>query len=309
MPALHVEHVTKRYARVVAVDGVSLTAEPGRIFGLLGPNGAGKTSTIRMIAAITAPDEGRIRFGDMPVGPATQQRMGYLPEERGLYRKLRVGEQLVYLARLKGLSARAAEAATRRWLERFDATGWYGNRVEELSKGMQQKVQFLTTVLHDPDLLIFDEPFSGLDPLNAELLHSVITEQRAAGRTVLFASHRMEQVEQLCDDLCLIAHGRVILAGPLREVKARYGRDTVALDFEGGITWLDALEAEGAVKVVVRSAGHATLRLNEGTPPRRVLEAALAGAREVVRFEVEEPPLSEIFVQAVEQAGAERAAA
>jgi ABC-2 type transport system ATP-binding protein len=303
MPLLQVEHVTKRYgegrAAVLAVDGVSFEATPGRIFGLLGPNGAGKTSTIRMIAYITTPDAGRILFGGRPVGPGSQRVMGYLPEERGLYRKLRVGEQLVYLVRLKGLGAAEAERTARRWLDRFDAAAWWGKRVEELSKGMQQKVQFIATVAHDPDLVILDEPFSGLDPLNTDLLREVIAELRAAGRTVLFASHRMEQVEQLCDDLCLIAEGRVVLAGPLREVKRRFGRDTVTLAFDGADGWLDVLAAEGAVDVLSRTAGHVTARLRGGTPPRRVLEAALAGTREVYRFELHEPPLDEIFRIAV----------
>jgi ABC-2 type transport system ATP-binding protein len=303
MPLLQVEHVTKRYgegrAAVLAVDDVSFQAEPGRIFGFLGPNGAGKTSTIRMIAYITTPDTGRILLGGRPVGPGSQRVMGYLPEERGLYRKLRVGEQLVYLARLKGLGAAEAERAARHWLQRFDAAAWWGKRVEELSKGMQQKVQFIATVAHDPTLVILDEPFSGLDPINADLLQDVIAELRAAGRTVLFASHRMEQVERLCDDLCLIAEGRVVLAGALREVKRRFGRDTVTVAFDGEGAWLDALEAEGAVDVLSRTAGHVSARLLGGTPPRRVLEAALAGTREVYHFALHEPPLDEIFRIAV----------
>ncbi|MDX1420994.1 MAG: ATP-binding cassette domain-containing protein [Rubricoccaceae bacterium] len=306
MPLLQVEHVTKRYGQgrsaVVAVNDVSFQAEPGRIFGLLGPNGAGKTSAIRMITYITTPDAGRITLGGRPVGPATQRVMGYLPEERGLYRKLRVGEQLVYLARLKGQGAAEAERAARRWLDRFDAHPWWGKKVEELSKGMQQKVQFIATVAHDPELVILDEPFSGLDPLNADLLREVIAELRAAGRTVLFASHRMEQVEQLCDDLCLIADGRVVLQGALRDVKRRFGRDTVTVAFDGGDAWLDDLAARGAVDVLSRTAGHVTARLRQGTPPRSVLEAALAGTREVVHFELHEPPLDEIFRLAVGQA-------
>ena len=307
MPLLQVEHVTKRFGEgrsaVLAVDDVSFRAEPGRIFGFLGPNGAGKTSTIRMITFITTPDAGRITVGGRPVGPATQARMGYLPEERGLYRKLRVGEQLVYLARLKGMGAAEAEAAVRHWLGRFDAAAWWGKRVEELSKGMQQKVQFIATVAHDPDLVILDEPFSGLDPINADLLREVIAELRAARRTVLFASHRMEQVEQLCDDLCLIADGRVVLQGALREVKRRFGHDTVTVAFDGEEAWVDRLAADGAVDVLSRTAGHVTARLAEGTPPRRVLEAALAGAREVYHFELHEPPLDEIFRFAVGGSG------
>lgn len=298
---LCLENVTKRYGDTVAVDGVSFTAEPGRLVGLLGPNGAGKTSTIRMVTAITTPDTGRITLGGETVGPATQRRMGYLPEERGLYRKLRVGEQLVYLARLKGMPKADAVAAVKRWLDRFDASAWWNRRTEELSKGMQQKVQFVATVVHEPDLVVLDEPFSGLDPINADVLEDVIREMREAGRTVLFASHRMEAVESLCDDVVLVARGRVVLAGPLREVKRRFGRDTVSVAWSGPDAWLDALAAEpgGAVRILRRSAGQATLRLAAGSPPRRVLDAALAGATDLDRFEVHEPPLEEIFRQAV----------
>ncbi|MAQ92822.1 MAG: ABC transporter [Rhodothermaceae bacterium] len=300
--ALCLENVTKRYGQTVAVDGVSFTAEPGRLFGLLGPNGAGKTSTIRMVTNITTPDEGTITLGGTPVGPASQARMGYLPEERGLYRKLKVGEQLVYLARLKGMTEADATASVRRWLDRFDGLDWAGKKTEELSKGMQQKVQFISTVVHDPTLVILDEPFSGLDPINADLLVEVIGELREGGRTVLFASHRMESVEALCDDLCLMARGRVVLAGPLREVKRRFGRDTVSVAFDGDGTWLDPLVDADAVRVLSRTGGLVSVRL-AGAAPRDVLAAALAGGVEVDRFEVHEPPLVDIFRQAVAGAG------
>ncbi len=304
-PVLCLENVTKRYGQTAAVDGVSFQAEPGRLVGLLGPNGAGKTSTLRMVTAITTPDAGRITLGGETVGPASQRRMGYLPEERGLYRKLRVGEQLVYLARLKGMSGPDAAAAVRHWLDRFDAADWWGRTTEDLSKGMQQKVQFIATVVHDPALVVLDEPFSGLDPINADVLESVIGEMRAAGRTVLFASHRMESVESLCDDVVLMARGRVVLAGPLRDVKRRFGRDTVSVAWSGPDAWLDALVADGTgVRLLRRSAGQATLRLDAGTPPRRVLDAALAGADDVDRFDVHEPPLDEIFRQSVGEGNA-----
>ncbi|MEP0548619.1 MAG: ATP-binding cassette domain-containing protein [Rhodothermales bacterium] len=299
MSSLVVDHVTKRYGAHLAVDGVSFEVQPGRIFGVLGPNGAGKTSTIRMIAYITTPDEGRVTFGGEPVGPETQRVMGYLPEERGLYRKMKVGEQLGYLGQLKGLSTAEASAAVRRWLDRFDATSWYGKRVEELSKGMQQKVQFIATILHEPQLLIFDEPFSGLDPINAALLKDIILELRAEGRTILFASHRMEQVEQLCDDIFLIANGREVLHGALRDVKRSFGKNTVTMEFSGDDGFLDQLEVEGAIRLRSRSSGHAEFRLRGTTTARRVLAAALPGVDEVYRFELNEPPLSEIFVMVV----------
>ena len=211
MPVLEVDHVTKRYGKFTAVDDVSFVAQPGRILGLLGPNGAGKTSTIRMVTRITLPDEGAIRLDGVPLGAEHQRRMGYLPEERGLYRKLKVGEQLVYFGELRGLSRADARARTTDWLTRLGLMDWAGKKTEELSKGMQQKVQFASALLHRPDVLILDEPFSGLDPVNAELLKQTVLEERAAGRTILFASHRMEQVEQMCDDLCLIARGKVVL--------------------------------------------------------------------------------------------------
>ncbi len=299
MGLLSVEDVVKRYGELTAVDHVSFEAQPGRILGLLGPNGAGKTSTIRMIADITTPDEGRIRYDGRRVGRWSQERMGYLPEERGLYKKMKVGEQLLYLAELKGASARASNEKLRYWLDRFDAVDWYGRRTEELSKGMQQKVQFIATVMHDPSLLILDEPFGGLDPINAELLREVIRDLRDDGRCILFASHRMEQVEQLCDDICLIARGRIILQGALRDVKRRYGRNTVILEFDGDSSFADDLEKERLVKIVSRSHSRVELTLLDGTSAKGILERSLDRLRDVHRFELVEPPLHEIFVDAV----------
>jgi len=296
---LSIEHVTKRYGRFVAVDDVTFEAQPGRILGLLGPNGAGKTSTIRMIANITAPDEGSIRFGGREVGPWSQELMGYLPEERGLYKKLKVGAQLLYLAELKGLPTLEAKKRIRYWLDRFDAESWAGKKTEELSKGMQQKIQFVATILHDPALLILDEPFSGLDPLNSELLREIILELKGENRTILFASHRMEQVEQMCDDICLISEGRIVLQGALRDVKRSFGRNTVLLDFEGDGAFLDDLEARGLVRLGARSVSRVEINLLKDTPPRLILETAMRHVREIHRFELVEPSLNEIFVRTV----------
>lgn len=308
MHTLHVESVTKRYDTLTAVDGVSFEAEPGRILGLLGPNGAGKTSTIRMITYITAPDEGRIRFGDMQVGPRTQERMGYLPEERGLYAKMKVGEQLLYFAELKGLSRRDATTRMERWLERFEASSWVNQRTNELSKGMQQKVQFIATILHDPELLILDEPFGGLDPINSELLQDVIMELKADNRTILFASHRMEQVEQLCDDICLVSRGQIVVNGELNEIKRSYGKNTVMMDFSGSDAFLDRLDATDRVRINARSTRHAEIRLLGETKPRLILEEALRDVDDITRFDLVQPPMREIFVTAVaEQQGAEAA--
>ena len=301
MADLSVENVVKRYEGTTAVDDVSFRARPGRILGLLGPNGAGKTSTIRMITHITMPDEGRIQYGGTPVGPQSQQRMGYLPEERGLYKKLKVGEQLRYLAELKGVDKSTADERIAHWLRRFEAEDWGDKTTEELSKGMQQKVQFIATLLHEPSLYIFDEPFSGLDPLNAQLLREIILELREEGVTILFASHRMEQVEQLCDDICLMSQGRIVLEGPLQEVKSRFGRDTVVLEFEGDDGFLDRLEKEGHISIHNRSTRRAEMRLKGGTPARRVLEEAMQHTDELFRFEQVAPPMNEIFIDVVSE--------
>lgn len=300
---LKVSGVTKRYTKKVAADNVTFSATEGRIFGLLGPNGAGKTTTIRMITFITTPDSGTITFQGKTVGQWSQRRMGYLPEERGLYRKMKVGEQLVYLAQLKGLSKSDAKERIGKWLDRFGARGWESKRVDELSKGMQQKVQFIATIVHDPDLLIFDEPFSGLDPINSELLQSVIYELRSKGKTILFASHRMEQVEQLCDDICMIADGKVVVSGPVRDVKESYGRDTVRLDFTGDNAFVSKLQNEGRIKVVSENLSGVEVRLLNGTPSRLVLDEALASVSELHRFDVVAPSLNEIFISVMGKSG------
>ncbi len=296
---LQVNDVVKRYGRFTAVDHVSFEAQPGRILGLLGPNGAGKTSTIRMITHITVPDEGEILLDGRRVGPWSQERMGYLPEEKGLYKKLKVATQLEYLGRLKGLSGSEVKERMAYWLDRFGASSWVDKKTEELSKGMQQKIQFIATIMHDPALLILDEPFGGLDPINTELLRDIINELRDDGRIILFASHRMEQVEQICDDICLISRGRIVLDGSLREVKRRFGRDTVTIAFNGSDAFLRDLEANGSVRIGTHSRNRAEIRLLNGTPARDVLEAALRTVDEIVHFDVSEPPLSEIFVSVV----------
>ncbi|MEM1127531.1 MAG: ATP-binding cassette domain-containing protein [Bacteroidota bacterium] len=297
---LTVDAVTKRYGSFTAVNAVSFEAQPGRILGLLGPNGAGKTSTIRMIAYITAPDKGAVRFEGKPVGRWSQERMGYLPEERGLYKKLKVGQQLEYLATLKGLTTADARQRAHQWLERLGGADWYDKRTDELSKGMQQKVQFISTIMHEPDLLILDEPFSGLDPINATLLTDVIQELKQDGRTLLFASHRLESVEQLCDDICLISQGQIVLDGGLREIKRRFGRDTVIVEFEGSTAFLDEIEQAGLAEVLRQRLHRAELRLRPGILPRQVLEVVLRHVDDVIRFESVEPPLNDIFVRVVQ---------
>ena len=304
MANLAIQEVTKRYGNKVAVDNISFEAQSGRVLGLLGPNGAGKTSTIRMITYITTPDKGTIHLNNKLVGSWSQERMGYLPEERGLYKKLKVYEQLMYLAELKGVAR--TEAATRidYWLDRFEALDWKQKKTQELSKGMQQKVQFISTILHEPELLILDEPFSGLDPINTELLKDVIDEQKSKERVILFASHRMEQVEQLCDDICLISDGKILIQGALREIKKSFGRNTVILEYEGAEQLPEKLTSEKRVEIINQTSNRAEVRLTNGTTAREVLEFALSHVDSIIRFECVEPSLNEIFVNAVENAQA-----
>ena len=299
MATLSLKNVSKRYGDKIAVNQISFEAQSGRVLGLLGPNGAGKTSTIRMIAYITAPDQGSIHLDSNPVGAWSQEKMGYLPEERGLYKKLKVGEQLTYLAELKGLSRSNATKRIQYWLERFDALDWKSKKTQELSKGMQQKVQFISTLLHEPQLLILDEPFSGLDPINSELLKNVIQEQKTQDRIILFASHRMEQVEQLCDDICLISNGTIILQGALREVKQSFGRNRVIIEFDGDAGFVEELNAQKKAEILTQTTSRAELRLINDTPSNEILEYAIQHTNQISRFECVEPSLNEIFVSTI----------
>lgn len=219
---LEASHVVKRYASHTALNDVSISVPKGKVFGLLGPNGAGKTTLIRIINRITAPDSGTIHFDGHPFMPEDVMRIGYLPEERGLYKKMKVGEQAIYLAQLKGLSRQEAKRRLVSWFEKFDIMPWWNKKLEELSKGMQQKVQFIISVLHEPPLLIFDEPFSGFDPVNAEMLKREILELRDKGHTIIFSTHNMSSVEEVCDEIALINHSQVVLSGEVEEIKERF---------------------------------------------------------------------------------------
>lgn len=235
MALIDVQNVSKHYARHTALSEVSLRVERGRVFGLLGPNGAGKTSLIRLINHITRPDAGQILFDGHRLCAEDVSRIGYLPEERGLYRKMEVGEQAIYLARLKGLDKQEAKRRLEQWFEKFEIMPWWSRRVEELSKGMQQKLQFVCTVLHQPELLIFDEPFSGFDPVNAELLKREILELRDKGATLIFSTHNMQSVEEVCDDIALIDHSRVVLSGAVEDIRQSYRKARYALRVAGRI--------------------------------------------------------------------------
>lgn len=295
MGVIEVTNVSKFFEKTKAVNEVSFSCEQGRIFGLLGPNGAGKTTTIRMINNILAPDSGWITINGEPVSGKTQEWIGYMPEERGLYKKMRVGEQLLFLAQLKGLSYRDAYEKIRYWLDRFDILDWYPKEIGELSKGMSQKIQFIATIAHDPDIYIFDEPFSGLDPINSETLKEIIIELRHHNKTVLFSTHRMEQVEQMCDDICLFNQGKAVLNGELREIKQSYGKNTINIEFRGDPHFLDTLED---VRVNNRSTNFAELRLLNGRDEQALLKQVMEHVA-VNRFEFVEPSLTEIFISTV----------
>lgn len=295
MTVIDVQNISKSFGRTDAVKNVSFKVEQGKIFGLLGPNGAGKTTTLRMINYIISPDTGKILIKGEIAGPKTQKWIGYLPEERGLYKKMKVGEQLLYLAQLKGLDISEARKKIRYWLERFGAMDWHTKQVGELSKGMSQKIQFIATIVHEPEIYIFDEPFSGLDPINSELLKEIIIELRDKGKAILFSTHRMEQVEQMCDDICLFNNGRAVLTGNLREIKKKSGENTVLIEFQGDGSFIDRLDG---VRINNRSTNFAEIRILDGNNPQNILKEALDHA-EVHKFQLVEPSLTEIFITTV----------
>jgi ABC-2 type transport system ATP-binding protein len=292
---IDVNNVSKHFGKTTAVNQVSFKVKKGQIFGLMGPNGAGKTTTIRMITHILNPDTGFISILGEPVSPKSQEQIGYLPEERGLYKKMKVFDQLMYLAQLKGLNYTDAKKAIDFWLDRFEASTWKKKEVSELSKGMSQKIQFIATVAHDPEIYIFDEPFSGLDPINSEMLKQVILEEKKRGKTILFSTHRMEQVEQMCDDICLFNQGKVVLEGNLQSIKQSFGKNTVLLDFIGDSAFLNELEN---VRINNRSANFAEIRLLENSTPQAILEIAMNHAA-IQRFEVVQPSLQDIFISTI----------
>lgn len=295
MSIIKVEHVLKQFGSFTAVKDVSFEVTKGRIFGILGPNGAGKTTTIRMINYITIPDSGQVLINGMQADSNSQKKIGYLPEERGLYKKMKVGEQLLYLARLKGMSPIDAKKSLKYWLDRFEATDWVKKELGELSKGQQQKIQFISTIAHDPEICIFDEPFSGLDPINSELLKDVIIELNKNGKTILFATHRMEQVEQMCDDICLFSKGTVILNGALSDIKRSFGKNTVKIEFQGDGSFLEELEN---VRINNRSSNFAEIRLLDGADEQEILKKAISQVK-VMHFEFVQPSLNEIFISTV----------
>jgi ABC-2 type transport system ATP-binding protein len=294
MPIVELAGVTKAYENKIAVCDLSLSIDAGQMFGLLGPNGAGKTSSIRMMMGITIPDSGRISLFEKPFARQSLERVGYLPEERGLYKKMKVIDQLVFFGQLHGLAAEEARKRSSAWAKRMEIDEVLNKKTEELSKGMQQKIQFIASLLHDPGLIVMDEPFSGLDPVNAALVEKTLLELKDQGKAILFSTHRMDQVEKLCDSICLIDHGRAVLAGRVREIKATYERNRVIVEFEGSSAFLNSEEIAEAKNY----SGHAEIRLKEHGNAQKLLQEAAAVAT-IYRFELVEPSLEEIFIQTV----------
>jgi ABC-2 type transport system ATP-binding protein len=316
---LRVSNVTKRFGDFAAVEDLSFDVRAGRVFGFLGPNGAGKTTTIRMIVGITAPDEGKILFKDkgerikdkVKTGSDSdsdsdlsfilyplsfQDRIGYLPEERGLYKKMKIVDQLRYFAALKSVPRALADKRIDFWLERMDLAEWKRKKTTELSKGMQQKVQFISTVLHDPDLLILDEPFSGLDPINVEFMIDVLQEFKTHDKTIIFSTHQMETAERLCSDILLINKAQKVISGSLREVKASYGKNLIALRATGSN---GVLADQTLVKKITEHSDEVEIELADGADSQELLRKLVDSGAEVTKFEKVEPSLNDIFIDQV----------
>lgn len=303
MDILKAERIYKHYGDYTALRDVSIAVKKGSVFGLLGPNGAGKTSLIRIINQITGPDEGTVYFEGQKLSPAHIARIGYLPEERGLYKKMSVGEQALYLARLKGMSKKDAKYELQSWFKKFEIEGWWNKKVEELSKGMAQKVQFITTVIHKPSLLILDEPFSGFDPINANLIKNEILDLKSQGATIIFSTHNMSSVEEMCDDIALINKSQVILDGSVKEVKKKFAKNTYEVEFNGNmIAFANGLWAgfELLDKKTIENNHHTgTVKLLGNNTVNNLLQTLIPhveirGLKEVV------PTMNDIFIETVQ---------
>jgi ABC-2 type transport system ATP-binding protein len=293
--AIKLQEIRKSFGSVRAVDGLSLAVPQGAVYGFLGPNGAGKTTTLRMIMDIIRPDSGQIRLFGEPASSSARGRVGYMPEERGLYRKMTAAAVLRYFGSLKGMTAAQLAQCVPAWLERIDLTGYANKKVEELSRGMHQKLQFAATVINDPELVILDEPFSGLDPVNQDLLREIITTMRNQGRTVLFSTHGMHEAEQLCDFIVLINQGKVVVDGTLDQIRSRHESDTISIEIEGDGAFVQTLPQVAAVRPDGRRLD---VTLRDGADPQELLRILVERSR-VRAFEVKHPSLHEIFVRLV----------
>ena len=299
MKVLEVRSVSKSYSQHKALDDVSLSVPEGQIFGLLGPNGAGKTSLIRIVNQITMPDRGDVLFNGDPLCSNHIKAIGYLPEERGLYKKMKVGEQALYLAQLKGLSTIEAKTALKEWFQKFDITPWWNKTVEDLSKGMAQKVQFITTVLHRPKLLIFDEPFSGFDPINANIIKDEIIKLKEQGTSIIFSTHRMESVEELCDHIALIDKSKKILDGPVQQIKENYKQQIYAVDFSSSnLDFLNVLPE--SFNLINKNNHQADIQILDQTPASDLIRFLLDKS-DIKAFEEKIPTINEIFIRTVQE--------
>lgn len=302
MDTIQVENVSKSFVNHRALDNVTMSVPQGSIFGMLGPNGAGKTTLIRIVNQIYAPDSGQIRLFGEPARAAHVERIGYLPEERGLYKKMKVGDQAIYLSQLKGLSRRDALRRLKHWFEKFEIQAWWDKKVEELSKGMAQKIQFVTTVIHEPELLIFDEPFSGFDPINANLLKEEMLELRRKGATIIFSTHNMSSVEELCDHVALINRSRKVLDGPVADIREAYRSNTYRLEYDGDLAAFAAQNARYQTAPADTKGRHqaATITVGKDDTPNQLL-AELLRHVEVHAFSEVLPSMNDIFIKVVNE--------
>ncbi|GCE23673.1 ABC transporter ATP-binding protein [Dictyobacter kobayashii] len=295
---LVVDNISKSFGQFQAVKNLSMEVREGALFGLLGSNGAGKTTTMRMVLDIFRPDNGRITWNDRDVREIPRRELGYLPEERGLYSKMSVEEQLLFLAQLNGLSKKDAKRELDEWLDRFQINANRKKKIEDLSKGNQQKIQFLATILHNPSILIMDEPFSGLDPVNAIVLKDAFLEMHRRGKTIIFSTHQLDQVEEMCEDIVIINKGETVVKGSVREVRRQHGRNIVRLKLENDpeALWLDGLDG---VQVTKRRQDYIEMQIRSDLNPNVILEAALQHSGQINRFELAEPSLTDIFIERV----------
>jgi len=304
MYLLEAENIVKKYANHLALDGVNIKVEEGSVYGLLGPNGAGKTSLIRIINQITAPDSGTVTFKGEKLNQNHVYNIGYLPEERGLYKKMKVGEQAVYLAQLKGLSKSDATKKLKEWFEKFDILAWWDKKVEELSKGMQQKIQFIVTILHEPKLLIFDEPFSGFDPINANLLKTEILTLKEKGATIIFSTHNMESVEELCDDITLINKSKNVLSGKLSEIKTRFKTNIFNVQFTGTVNLIN-ISQHHQFKILdnkkVDNITNLSIKLLDDNVTTNQLISTLIPSGNIISFNEKIPTMNDIFINLIEK--------
>ncbi|MBP6235019.1 MAG: ATP-binding cassette domain-containing protein [Saprospiraceae bacterium] len=297
MNVLSLQNVVKAYANHIAVNDVSFDVKAGSIFGLLGPNGAGKTSLIRIITTITAADSGKIFLNDHPLNHLHPNEIGYMPEERGLYKKMKVGEQLLYLAQLKGLSSKDAKIKLRNWLEKFEILSWWDKKIGDLSKGMSQKVQFIATVVHDPSLIILDEPFSGLDPINANLIKDEIYQLKEKGASILFSTHRMEQVEEICEDIVLINKGKILLYGGVDKIKNDFKEHLFSVKYNGN---LPESISDHNYLIVSKTSNEIVFKAGVDQTSNDLLRNLINSHVNIVSFNEIMPSLNEIFIKIVE---------